>query len=214
MNENRLRSALEIATAILLGLVSTATAAGAYQASTWAQDSGRYSAASGQLRDQSLSSFIASELAAFDDGERIFDALVIEFEIMAAEPGSDLEDLRDQSDVILMGGSPQLFGDWTIWVDSGYANDKLPATSVAYASEMYAPTFAANRASAVAAGLADELGARSLQQTVASVIFALALLLLGVSGANASLKVSFGLAVGGACAFLVGVVISVLAAIG
>jgi hypothetical protein len=214
MNENRLRSALEIATAILLGLVSIATAAGAYQASSWAQDAGRYSAASGQLRDLSLSSFIASQLAGFDDGERMFDALVIEFEIMEAEPGSDLDDLRDQSDVILAGASPGLLDDWAAWVESGYAQDDFPGTGVDYQSDLYAPTFSANRASAVAADLADQLGARSLQQTVAAVIFALALLLLGVSGANASLKVSFALAVGGACAFLVGVVISALAAIG
>jgi hypothetical protein len=214
MNETRLRSVLEIATAILLGLVSTATAAGAYQASSWAQDAGRYSAASGQLRDLSLSNFIASELAGFDDGERMFDALVIEFEIMAAEPDSDLADLRDQSDVILAGGSPSLLDDWAVWVESGYADESFPGSSIAYQSDLYAPTYSANRASAVAAGLADELGARSLQQTVAAVIFALALLLLGVSGANTSLKVSFALAVGGACAFLVGVVISALAAIG
>ena len=44
MNENRLRSALEIATAILLGLVSVATAAGAYQASLWSQQSNEYAA--------------------------------------------------------------------------------------------------------------------------------------------------------------------------
>jgi hypothetical protein len=76
------------------------------------------------------------------------------------------------------------------------------------------PTLSANVASAVAGDLADELGARSLQQTVASAVFALALLLLGVSGANATLKVSFALAIGGAVAFAVGVVVSLLAVVG
>ena len=214
MPESRLRSMLEIATAILLGLVSIATATGAYQASTWAQDAGRFESASGQLRDLSLSNYISSELAGFDDGERMFDALVLEFEIMEPADGTDVAALRERSDVILAGGSPALLDDWHAWVDSGYADDAFPGTGVQYQSDLYAPTFAANRASAVAADLADQLGARSLQQTVAAAIFALALLLLGVSGANATLKVSFVLAIGGASAFLVGVVLSALAAIG
>lgn len=214
MNENRLRSALEIATAILLGLVSIATTAGAYQAAVWAQQAGGYASASGQLRDLSLSDFIASELSSFDDGERMFEALDLEFTILAAEPGVDVEDLREQQDVILEGASAGLREEWADWVAGGYQDDNFPSTSVEYQSGMYAPTFSANRASAVAAQLADQLGARSLQQTVAAAIFALALLLLGVSGANATLKVSFALAVSGACAFLVGVVISALAAIG
>ena len=97
---------------------------------------------------------------------------------------------------------------------AGYPNDGFPTQSADYAAIAYAPTYGANQASTVAYELSDAIGARGLQVTVAAVIFALALLLLGVSGANASLKVAFGLAVGGAGAFVVGLVISALAAIG
>jgi hypothetical protein len=214
MPEERLRSLLEIATAILLGLVSIATAAGAYQASLWAQQAGSYASASGQLRDASLSTFIASELAGFDDGERLFEAIDLEFEIADPDPGEDVEDLRSRQQVLLAGASPGVLEEWNAWVASGYDDALFPTSSAEFQVAVYAPTMSANRASAVASDLADQLGARSLQQTVAAAVFALALLLLGVSGANATLKVSFALAIGGAVAFVVGVVLSALAAIG
>jgi hypothetical protein len=215
MNENRLRSALEIATAILLGLVSVATAAGAYQASLWSQQSNEYASIAGQLRDDSLSTFIASDLAGFDDGERLFDALDLEFEIIIGNAtGPEIDAIREQQAVILGAATPGVLDEWNAWVAAGYPDDSFPTQSADYAAIAYAPTYGANQASTVAYELSDAIGARSLQVTVASVIFALALLLLGVSGANASLKVAFGLAVGGAGAFLVGLVISALAAIG
>jgi hypothetical protein len=216
MNENRLRSALEIATAVLLGLVSVATAAGAYQASMWSQQSNEYAAIAGQLRDDSLSTFIASDLAGFDDGERLSDALDLEFDVISGTAtGTEVDAIREQQAVILGAATPGVLEEWNEWVAAGYPNDSFPTqNSPEYAAIAYAPTYGANQASTVAYKLSDAIGTRSLQVTVASVIFALALLLLGVSGANASLKVSFVLAVGGAGAFLVGLVISALAAIG
>lgn len=207
-----MRGFLEIVTAVLLGLVSVATAVGAYQASEWARQSGGYASIAGQLRDASLSTNIASQLASLDDGERIFDALAIEFDIM--DGAADVEELRERQEVILDGGSPGLTDEWTRFVESGYAQDSYPTTSTTFVADMLAPTYGANQASAVAYDLSEQIGGRSLLVTIASVVFALALLLLGVSGANQSLKVAFGLAVGGAAAFLVGIVISVLAMIG
>ncbi len=212
MDENRLRGALEIGTAVLLGLVSVATAAGAYQASEWAQQSGSYASIAGQLRDASLSTSVASQVASFDDAERVFDALNLEFDIM--EAGPEAEALREEQTAILEGGSPGLAEDWSEWVASGYAEAEYPGTDDSLVARQLAPAYGANRASAVAYELSNAIGDRGLLITVASVVFALALLLLGVSGANRSLKVSFGLACGGAGAFLVGVVISLLAVIG
>lgn len=211
-DDSRLRGFLEIATAILLGLVSVATAAGAYQASEWAQQSGSYASVAVQLRDASLSTSIASQVAGQDDGERVFDSLEIEFDIIGG--ATNVDELRERQRVILDGGSPGLTAEWERWVASGYANDSYPATGKEFVAGRLAPTYGANQASAVAFRLSDEIGDRSLQITVASVIFALALLLLGVSGTNRSLKVSFGLVLGGAGAFLVGIVITLLAVVG
>lgn len=211
-NEGRLRGALEIATAVLLGLVSVATAAGAYQASEGSQQSGSYASTALQLRDTSLSTNVASQIGSSDDSERIFDALNLEFEIM--DGAVDVPGIRAEQEVILDGGSPGLTQEWVEWVESGYADEEYPGSDPHFVASRLAPTYGANLASAVAYRLSEEIGGRSLQITVASVIFALALLLLGVSGANRSIKVAFGLVIGGTAAFLVGVVISVLAVIG
>lgn len=213
VDDNRMRGALEIATAILLGLVSVATAFGAYQASEWSQQANRYESIAGQLRDTSLSTFIASDLAGFDDGERIFAALDLEFEIISGA-ATDIEGIREQQDAILRAATPGVLEDWHTFIEGGYQADDLPTQSPQYAALAFAPTYSANVASTVAFEIAESLDARSLQQTVAAVVFALALLLLGVSGANASIKVAFALTLSGAGAFAVGIVISVLAAIG
>jgi hypothetical protein len=213
MTENpRLRSLLEIWTAVLLGLVSVATAAGAYQASEWSRQSGEYAAIAGQLRDESLATNIASQLSSVDDGQRISDALALEFDIING--AANVAEIRAAQEVILEGGSPGLTEEWTGWVESGYADDSYPLTGHEFAAAQFAPTFGANRASADAFRLADEISNRGLQITVASAIFALALLLLGVSGANRSLRVALGLAFGGATAFVVGVAISLFAVVG
>jgi hypothetical protein len=212
-DDTRMRGALEIATAILLGLVSVATAFGAYQASEWSQESGRLESIAGQLRDESLSTFIASDLAGFDDGERLFRALDLEFDIITGV-ATDVEAVRDEQDAILSAATPGVLEDWHAFVDGGYQPADLPTQSAEYAALAFAPTYGANKASAVAYEAAEAVGARGLQQTVAAVIFALALLLLGVSGANASIRVAFALTLGGAAAFAVGIAVSVLAAIG
>jgi hypothetical protein len=212
-DDERMRGALEIATAILLGMVSVATAFGAYQASEWSQEASRFESIGGQLRDESLSTFIASQLAGFDDGERIFQALDLEFDVIMGS-ATDVDDTRAQQDAILRAATPGVLEDWHDFIDGGYRPEDIPAQSPEYAALSLAPTYGANKASTVADDLAETLGARSLQQTVAAVVFALALLLLGVSGANASVKVAFALTIGGAAAFAIGVGLSVLAAIG
>lgn len=212
-DDTRMRGALEIATAILLGLVSVATAFGAYQASEWSQEAGRLESIAGQLRDESLSTFIASDLAGFDDGERIFRALDLEYDIILGVE-TDVEAVRAEQDAILRAATPGVLEDWHAFIDGGYLPEDLPTQSAEYAAQAFAPTYGANKASAVAFEVAEAVGARSLQQTVAAVIFALALLLLGVSGANASIRVAFALTLGGAAAFAVGIAVSLLAAIG
>lgn len=211
--DDRRRAALEVATSVLLGLVSVATAAGAYQASEWSQDAGRYASIAGQLRDASLASYIASDLAGFDDGERLFDALQLEFSVLDGT-ATDVAGIRAQQQAILGAATPGLDEEWFAWVEGGYQDAQFPTQTAAYGAQIYAPTYGANAASVVAYQASDAIAGRSLQITIAAVVFAIALLLLGVSGANASLKVAFGLAVGGAAAFVVGVVISALAVVG
>jgi hypothetical protein len=212
MDDSRLRSMLEIATAILLGLVSVATAAGAYQASAWAEQAGSYTSAAGQLRDESLALNIEAQLESADDSERISEVLGLEFRVLNGDP--DVEGIRAEQELLLRGGSPGLEAEWDRWVAAGFPQDAAPMSDPEFAADGLAPTYGANRASVVAFHLADSLGERSLGLTVASAVFALALLLLGVSGANRSVRVSFALALFGTGVFLVGVVIALVAVVG
>jgi hypothetical protein len=210
--ETHLRGILEVATAILLGLVAVATAAGAYQASEWSRQSGAYANMAGELRDESLATGIASRLSSYDDNVRVTEAINLGWDI--EEGGPDVDALIERQQVVLEGGSPGLAVAWERWIEADQAPDAFPLVDPEFLADQLAPTYGANRASAVAFGLSDDIGDRSLQITVASAVFALALLLLGVSGANRSLKVAFSLAVGGAATFVIGVVISLLAVVG
>ncbi|MEO5535822.1 MAG: hypothetical protein ABIR17_11910 [Pseudolysinimonas sp.] len=208
----RLRGILEIAAAILLGLLSVATTASAFQASVWAQQSGEYTSIAGQLRDESFSKHILSGLATDDDGRRLAQATQLEFQ--AQNGYGDADQLRSQAATLVRGGTPGLAQDFDTWVASGFDPALHPLNSRTHIAANDAPIYGANRASAVAYALADSLSARSLQLTIAAVFFALALLLVGVAGANDSVKVMFGLNLGGALAFLGGITLTVLAAIG
>ena len=97
---------LEIVTAILLGLVSVATAIGAYQAGQWGQESSDLAGASQQLRDRNLALFLESQNTSRDDGERFFDALALYAE-MSFYP-ERTEALMAEQDVIMAAASPPL----------------------------------------------------------------------------------------------------------
>lgn len=208
--DDRQRGLLEVVTAVLLGLVSVATAIGAFQASAWAGQAGSYLGVAQELRDRNLNTFIASDVALADDGERLFEALDLEFDIMQGT--GDPEQLRAQQAVILESATPGLAEAWDDWVASGYAENLFPAATPDYAAAMYAPSSSMNVVSAAVYDRAVSLGDRGMVVTIASVIWAIALLLLGVSGTNVSTRVAGALVIGGAGAFLVGVALVALSA--
>lgn len=212
IHESRLRGPLEVAAAILLGLVAVATTASAFQASVWAQQAGEYTTIAGQLRDESFSDNLTSSLAGDDDGRRVLEAFQLDFEIQQGAP--DADQLLQRRETLLQGGTPGLAEDYHAWAASGYDLSLHPIATAGHAVAISAQTYGANRASSVAYTLSDSLGARSLQLTIAAVFFALSLLLVGVAGANDAVRVMFGLTLGGALAFLGGVTWTIFAAIG
>lgn len=207
--ESASRGILEVATAVLLGLVSVATAVGAYQASVWAQQAGEYSSIAQQLRDRNLSAYIATDLAIADDGDILFELLQLEFDI--ADGGGDAADLRAQQRVLLETASAGLADEWDDWVAAGYPDALFPGSGDAFLAAQYAPAFSMNSVSVVASEQSSALGARSFQITIASVVFGVALLLLGISGSLSRFVPAAALAAGGAVAFLGGVALTVLA---
>lgn len=205
LRDDRARGALEIVTAILLGLVSVATAVGAYQAGQWGQESNDLASVSQQMRDRNLALFLETQNTSRDDGERLFDALALYAE-MEFYP-ERTEALMEEQDVVMGAASKPLADQFDAWRDAGYPLDDEPLLSPEYEAQMFAPGQSYNVASVVAYRASEVLEERSYRMTIVSVVFAMALLLLGVAGVSTRLEVSALLTGGGALAFLVGVAI-------
>ena len=203
----RARGVIEVVTAILLGLVSVATAIGAYQAGVWAQEANVLASASQQLRDRNLSLFLESEIISGDDSQKMFDALGLLAE-MTFYP-ERTEELTAEQQLVLDSASPALADAWQPWVDSGYSQELIPMSTPEYQAMTFAPGQSYNLISAVAYRASEALVDRSYVMTIVSVIFAFALLLLGISGASSRLDVSAIMTGGGAVAFLAGVALVV-----
>ena len=72
------RDALEVIAAVLLGLVSVATALGAYQSAVWASQAADYALVSQQLRDRNLSESLTTQLIFRDDSGKVYDLLALD----------------------------------------------------------------------------------------------------------------------------------------
>jgi hypothetical protein len=205
VREDRTRGALEIITAVLLGLVSVATAIGAYQAGQWGQQSTDLAGASQQLRDRNLAMFLEVQNTSRDDGERMFDALALYAQMSFYPERTDA--LRLEQDVVMAAASKPLADAFPAWRDAGYPLDQAPLLLPEYQSMTYAPAQSYNVASVVAYRASEVVEERSYRMTIVSVVFAFALLLLGVAGVSSRLNVSALMTGGGALAFLIGVAV-------
>lgn len=202
---SRVRGLLEVFTAILLGLVSVATALGAYQAAQWGQRSSELAGISQQARDRNLSLYLESELISGDDFQRVFDVIGLYAEY-AFYPEREAA-LRAEQDVIMAAASEPLAEGFPAWRDAGFPVDQAPILSPDYEALTYAPGQSYNVVSTIAYRASEAYEERSYTMTIVSVIFAIALLLLGVAGSSARLNVSAIMTGGGALAFLAGVAV-------
>lgn len=203
------RDLLEIVTAILLGLVSVATAFGAYQASVWAEQSARYASVSQQLRDRNLTEALTTQLIYKDDARRMLDAIAYNQEAILYP--ERIDEITAQQRVLIDSATPQLGAAWDAWVAAGYDEALFPITAAAYEAALFAPPQSMQYASYEADLLADAVGEKSDSLTAAAVVFAFALFLLGVAGVNPGVRLVFGLVVGAAALFVGGLVVVLLA---
>jgi hypothetical protein len=203
--DDRTRGVLEVVTAVLLGLVSVATAFGAYQAGQWGQQASDLAGASQQARDRNLSLFLETEIITGDDYQRMFDALGL-YAQMSFYP-ERTEALTAEQDLIISAASQPLIDLFPSWRDAGYPLDQVPLVSPQYEALTFAPGQSYNVVSTLADRASNALENRSHTMTIVSVVFAFALLMLGVAGVSSRLDVSAIMTAGGATAFLVGVAI-------
>lgn len=203
------RDVIEILAAILLGLVSVATALGAYQASVWAGQASHYASVSNQMRDRNLSEALTTQLIYRDDGSKMLDLIGLDSEMILYPERT--EDLLLEQQVMLQSSSPELRTAWLKWAEAGYPSDYLPLTDPAYEAALFAETQSLQYGSYVADQLAEQIGAKSMSVAIASVVFAIALFLLGVAGVNLSWRIAAVLTAGATVAFVAGILIVVFA---
>lgn len=196
------RRVIEIATAVLLGLVSISTAIGVHQASAWAGQSQGYASIAQQARDRSLTQSLSSQLVLTDDADKISRALSIDSEIVFFPERTEELLLRQQT--IIASASVPLEEAWAAWADSGYQEEVNPISSASYESAVFSGPHAQKYVSALAQDAADRTAVRAHQMVLASVAFAVALLFLGVSGAVIATRPALILAVVGSAFFVVG----------
>lgn len=196
------RDIIEIITAILLGLVSVTTALGAYQAGVWAERSADHRLVATQLRDRNLTELLTAQLVSKQDSARLFDAFALETE-MTIDPSRTAELQREQR-AILGSASPEFATAYAIWRESGFAESLAPVTQADYEAGIFAQPQSLQYSSFVATTLADAAAERSAQVTIASVVFAVALLLLGVAGVNASWRIAAALTGGATLTYVAG----------
>ena len=203
------RDALEVIAAVLLGLVSVATALGAYQSAVWASQAADYALVSQQLRDRNLSESLTTQLIFRDDSGKVYDLLALDTEELFYPERADRIAL--DREVLLLSSSPEFATAWERWVDAGQPDDLFPVTNADYEAALFADPQSMQYGSYVADLAAEAIEAKSLQVAVASVIFAIALFLLGVAGVNGSWRVAAALVGIAALAFTAGTIVVLVA---
>lgn len=204
-----IRDIVEIITAILLGLVSVTTALGAYQASVWAMESADYRKVAVEMRDRNLTELLTAQLVFKEDSAKLFEAFELETQA-TLYPEQAEEAYREQA-ALLGSASPEFSEGWDAWREAGYTEELTPIIQPAYEAALFAQPHSLQYGSYVANRLADEAGAKSAQAGIASVVFAVALLLLGVAGVNASWRIAASLAGGATLVYLAGLIFTLVA---
>ncbi len=203
------RSVIDVVIAVLLGLVSVTTALGAYQASVWATESSDLRLVASDMRDRNLTGLLTAQLIAKEDGAKLYDAFALESQITLYPERTD--ELRHEQQSLLGSSSPEFAASWEAWRASGFADELAPITQPGYEAGLFAEPHSLQYTSFVANTLADAAELRSQQATVASVIFAVALLLLGIAGVNASWRLAAWLVGGATLVYLGGLVFTIIA---
>lgn len=204
------RDVFEVISAILLGLVSVATAFGAYQASVWAGQAAELAAISQQARDLNLTEGLTTQLVFADDSAKMIELTRLNFEVFLYPDRAEQVALTQQA--ILQSASPELAAGWDAFAESGFAPELVPLTSAEYEAAVYAKPQSLQYVSYVADRAGDAVGDRADGVTVAAIVFAIALFLLGIAGVTTSWRLAAWLIGGAGAAFLAGVVVVFLSA--
>lgn len=199
--------AIEIATALLLGIVSVVTALGVWQASAWQARADRLGLDAADARDQGVAIQVAGTIRQRTDLRSVLEARRLsQLQDAAIAAGDDLAALALGNDIAAELGdvnalAPGAFDDWRA---DGFPDDENPVLSAEYYVGLRGPADALTLVSTELSGYSSELKAKAAVFGQAALVHALALFLFGIAGINrlrTARIVTLGL---GAAVFLVG----------
>ncbi|MBN9606519.1 MAG: hypothetical protein J0G30_07905 [Actinomycetales bacterium] len=201
---------IQLASALLLGLISVVTALGVLQSGAWALESERHGLNSADARDQGISArVVASQDERTDreqglvarDESRATDAALAADDLEAAV----LHSLRVES--ALTSTSEGFRPAWEAWSAAGFTPEAAPDRDPAYLLSLYGHPDSLAAISRVEDGIAGSYDDRAAVFNQAALLHALALFLVGVATAGRlALARVIVLSAGGA-AFLAGLVL-------
>ncbi|MEO8263643.1 MAG: hypothetical protein ABI566_13835 [Pseudolysinimonas sp.] len=199
--------ALDLVTAILLGVVSLTTALGAWQASSWSQQAADYGESSSDARDSAITRGVDWQYDSRLDTAAILNAreyAVLNDQAIAAD------DYRAAAFTEAMVGNylarilsnTGLDAAFATWRADGFPPDENPTTNPEYLVGLRGEADSFTQVSALAGEFKDRLQGKANIIIQASLVDALALFLLGVAGINRLRSARFATLVLGAAAYI------------
>lgn len=200
--------AVELVTAVLLGLISLATALVAWQGAAWTMSSDEFERSGSNARDVSVTQAVLADYARTTDAE-VSARARLSFEKYVAEqdPLVALELANDvQSEI---ARSSYGFSDvWFEWAGQGFPDETPALQDDRYLVQRDGLSQSYGEVAALAASFSDDYQKRAQTLTQASLVFALALFLVGISGVNRSVGVRKAVLALGTVVFLAGLLIT------
>ena len=203
---------IEISTAVLLGLVSVATAVGALQATAWSNSADTYGSNANDARDANITLVVTKSYEARIDSEAVFEArrLALAQDAAGADP---LANLSFQTQISAqLGRTPTTLQDaWKTWRQQGFPDAANPLEAPGYQISVARDADSALAISRVAQDLSDAYKSKAAVLQQASLIDALALFLFGIAGINRLRAARIATLILGGVVFAVALVLTISA---
>jgi hypothetical protein len=202
---------LDVATAVMLGLVSVVTAIGAFQAAAWETRSQELERDSGDARDVSVNQAVLANANTRADLEAATTAAVLWQQREATDDLIERAGLENRIRAVLVATTPGFSDSWVRWQEGGFDPLARPTDDPGY----QVLRDGLHQSYAVAGDeldrLSNEFEDRAEVLAQASLIQALALFLFGIAGVNNVIFVRIGMLGLGTVAFIVGIIVALSA---
>lgn len=202
---------LDVATAVMLGLVSVVTAMGAFQAATWETRSQEFERDARDARDVSVNQAVLANASTRADLEAATTAAALARQLEATDDLLERAGLENRIQAALAATTPGFTDSWARWQAKGFDPLARPTDDPDYQVKRdgYHQSYAV--AGDELDRLSNELEDRAGVLAQASLIQALALFLFGIAGVNNVIFVRIGMLSLGGVAFVGGLLVALSA---